>query len=123
VTNSVIIIQEFCLFPAHFILLSLGGNFNCQLNAFLGRTAVETLNRLRLNKAFISAFGITVQGISTYHEEHAHFLKHVLQVADKAYLLIDSGKFGRSGIFPIVDLSKLDAVISEQEIPDELGLG
>ena len=115
ITNSVLIIQEFYLFPPHFILISTGGNFNCQLNSFLGQSARENLHKLKINKAFISAVGITKDGISTFHENHAGFLKEVLDIAETNYLLIDSTKFDKSGIFGICPLSRIDHIISDEK--------
>lgn len=113
ITNSVLIIQEFYLFPQHFILISTGGNFNCQLNSFLGRSAVENLRRLKINKAFISAVGMTKENISTFHENHAEFLQEVMELAEENFLMIDSSKFNRSGIFEISPLSGIDHIISD----------
>ncbi len=114
ITNSILIIQEFHLFPPHFILISVGGNFNCQLNSFLGTTAIDNLKRLKINKAFISAVGITDAGATTFHENHAEFLQEVMVLANETYLLIDSSKFGKSGIFEICPASKLKHVISDR---------
>lgn len=116
ITNSALIIQEFCLFPPHFILISTGGNFNFQLNSFLGKAAIEDLHKLKINKAFFSAVGITENSISTFHENHAGFLKEVLAVADSSYLMIDSTKFGRSGIFEICPISDIDCIISDKNL-------
>ncbi|MFA7184532.1 MAG: hypothetical protein WC082_06560 [Victivallales bacterium] len=115
ITNSILIIQEFYLFPPHFFLISVGGNFNCQLNSFLGRTALENLKRLKINKAFFSAVGLTEAGASTFHEAHAEFLKEVLALAEDNYLLIDSTKSGKSGIFAICPLKKIDHVLSDRK--------
>ena len=114
ITNSVLVIQEFHLFPPRFFLLSLGGNYNLQLNSFLGRSAVERLRELRVDKAFISAVGVTADGFSTYHEDHAEFLKEVVATARETYLLADSTKFGKAGLFRIGSLSDVAAVVSDQ---------
>lgn len=115
ITNSVLIIQDFYLFPPHFILISIGGNFNCQLNSFLGQAALGNLRRLKINKAFISAVGITNEGISTFHENHADFLKEVLDISEVNYLMIDSSKFNKVGIFEICPLSQIDYIISDEK--------
>lgn len=117
ITNSVLIIQEFHLFPPHFILISIGGNFNFQLNSFLGKTALDNLQRLRIDKVFFSAVGITEDGISTFHENHADFLKQALELALENYLLLDSSKFGKAGIFNIVSLDRVGNMISDSDIP------
>lgn len=115
ITNSVHIIQEFCLFPSHFVLIGLGGNYNCQLNSFLGRSAVEGLQRLRIGKAFISAVGATSEAVTTYHEHHAEFLEQVMKLSSRKYLLLDSTKFGIAGLFKFADLRDFDAIISDKQ--------
>lgn len=119
ITNSTLIIQEFYLFPSHFFLISIGGNFNCQLNSFLGKTALENLKRLKINKAFFSAVGITKTGVSTFHEAHAEFLKEILALAEENYLLIDNTKFGKSAIFEICKLDKISFILSNKNIGSE----
>jgi DeoR/GlpR family transcriptional regulator of sugar metabolism len=118
ITNSVLILQEFHLFPSNFYLISIGGNFSCQLNSFLGKTAIENLKRLRIDKAFISGVGMTAEGVFTYHEDHAEFLKEVLNASREHYLLLDSTKFNRTGLFEICTLSTVDYVYSDIQVPE-----
>jgi DeoR/GlpR family transcriptional regulator of sugar metabolism len=115
ITNSVHIIQEFCLFPPHFVLVGLGGNYNCPLNSLLGKRAVEGLQRLRIGKAFVSAVGAAVEGVTTYHEDHAEFLGKVLPLSTCRYLLLDSTKFDRRGLFKFADLRDFDAVFCDSK--------
>ncbi|MDD5598893.1 MAG: hypothetical protein PHV82_13175, partial [Victivallaceae bacterium] len=117
-----LIIQEFYLFPPHFFLISVGDNFNCQLNSFLGRTALENLKRLKIDKAFFSAVGATETGATTFHETHAEFLKEVLALAEENYLLVDSTKFGKAGIFAICPLQEIDHVLSDPEISGKINV-
>jgi DeoR/GlpR family transcriptional regulator of sugar metabolism len=118
ITNSVLILQEFHLFPSNFYLISLGGNFSCQLNSFLGKTAIENLKRLRIDKAFISGVGMTAEGVFTYHEDHAEFLKEVLNVSREHYLLLDSTKFNRTGLFHICSISMINHLYSDEKPPE-----
>lgn len=118
ITNSVLILQEFHLFPTNFYLISLGGNFSYQLNSFLGKTTIETLKRLKIDKAYISGVGITTEGLFTYHENHAEFLKEVLGSSRERYLLLDSTKFDREGLFKICPLSFIDRLYSDSCPPE-----
>jgi DeoR/GlpR family transcriptional regulator of sugar metabolism len=118
ITNSALIIQEFQLFPPHFFLISLGGAFDLQLNACLGRTTIDNLKRLKINKVFFSAVGISPNGVFTYHENHAEFLKEVLSLSTNKYLLVDSSKFDKEGIFTICQLSGIDRLISDKKAPE-----
>lgn len=117
VTNSVLIIQEFCLFPPQFVLISVGGSFNPQLNSFLGKAAIETLRKLQVTKAFLSAAGVTVAGLFTYHESHAEFLKAILEVAKETHVLLDSSKFNKNALFEICPLDQFDSLISDASPP------
>lgn len=117
ITNSVLIIQEFYLFPSHFILLSLGGNFTAHLNSFLGKTSLDNLTQLKIDKIFFSAVGINAGKATTFHEEHAEFLRRVLTMAEQSFLLLDSTKFGKSGIFAICQLDAVGTILSDKKVP------
>ena len=117
ITNSVLIIQEFPLFPPSYFLIGLGGNYDLQLNAFLGQATLRELENLNLDKAFISALGITSAGITSRHENHAFFLRRVLELSRRKYLLVGSDKFDKPGIFKIAPLSAVDEIISESPAP------
>ena len=41
VTNSVTVIQNFHKYPSQYVLISLGGYYDFQLNAFLGESAIR----------------------------------------------------------------------------------
>ncbi len=120
VTNSVLIIQEFYLMPPQFSLISLGGTFNFQLNSFLGRAAMENLRQLRLGKAFFSAVGMNKEGIFTYNENHAEFLKQVIDISEESYLLLDSSKFNKTALFPICNTSQIQSLITDTPPPEEI---
>ncbi len=113
VTNSAMIIQNFHKFPPHYVLISLGGTFDLQLNAFLGQAAIRELERLSISKAFISAFGIDGDLVTTNHEYHSTLLLKVLEVAKKRYLLADRSKFNRSGLFRLGTRADFDRILSD----------
>lgn len=121
VTNSVSIIQEFRLFPPQFVLVAVGGCFNSQLNSFLGKAAVESLRRLQVNRAFLSAAGLTANGLFTYHESHAEFLQAVRDTAREVHVLLDRSKFNKSALFSICTLDRIDSLITDATPPDEIG--
>ena len=113
VTNSVTIIQEFHKFPAHYVRIGLGGSYDVQLNSFLGQATLRELEYLELSKAFLSAFGVADDKVTTNHEHHASLLIKVLELARRKFLLADSGKFDRSGLFRIAHRRTFDGIISE----------
>ena len=117
ITNSLLVIREFPLFPTGYFLVALGGNYDVQLNAFLGAATLADLDRLKIGKAFLSALGAAPAGFFSRHENHSYFLRRVLEIADDSYLLLTADKFGKSGLFDIGPLSALSGLITDAEPP------
>ena len=113
ITNSVLVAQEFHRFPPYFVLVCIGGNYNANLNSFLGRLALENLRHLQINKAFISCAGIAGGRLTTYYEDHATFLKGVMQIAKQTFLLIDKTKYDKTGLYDICGVDEVTKVLSE----------
>ena len=113
VTNSAMIMQNFHKFPSSYVLISLGGTFDSQLNAFLGQAAVRELERLSISKAFVSAFGIDSRNVTTNHEYHSVILQKVMEIAKETYLLADRSKFNRSGLFTLGPRSAFREIITD----------
>ena len=113
VTNSLLIIQEFPLCPAHYFLIALGGNYDMQLNAFLGQMTMREVEPLAFSRCFFSALGIDAGGMYSRHESHALFLNRVLAKSAEKDLVITGDKFGKTGIFKIAGASEIDHLICE----------
>ena len=114
VTNSVAAMRFFPKFPPHYVLISLGGSYDPQLNAFLGAATLCELERLTLTKAFVSCFGVNEKIATTNHEAQAGLITRVLDRTDRRYLLADRSKFGRTGLHKLAARGFFDAVVSER---------
>ena len=115
VTNSVTIIQNFHKYPSHYVRIGLGGSYDVQLNSFLGQSTLRELEYLEISKAFISAFGVGDDKVTTNHEYHASLLMKVLDRAGQKYLLADRSKFNRSGLFRIAPCRAFDEILSDSD--------
>lgn len=113
VTNSVSVMREFPLFAPGHVLIGLGGNYDIQLNALLGQSTLRELERLSFDKAFVSAVGVDDSACYSRHENHAAFLAAVLERSREALLLVDSGKLGKAGLFPIAPRERFNAILTE----------
>jgi len=121
VSNSVSIIQNFRKFPSHYVLIGLGGSYDPHLNSVLGSATMEQLSHMNITKAFISAFGVDDKNVTTNHEHQAELLRHVLDAADKRYLVVDDTKFGRKGLYRIAAKGGFDAVFTANQNPGRRG--
>ena len=113
VTNSVMIIQNFYHFPSHYVRIGLGGSFDMQPNSFLGQATLRELEYLEISKAFVSAFGVDDDRVTTNHEYHASLLMKVLEIARQKFLLIDKSKLNRNGLFKVIQGKAFDEIITE----------
>lgn len=112
ITNSIPIIQNFRKFPANFVLISLGGIYDQHLNSILGAAAFDQLEHFNFTKAFVSAFGLDDKVATTNHERQAGLLRKVLAAATHRYLLVDSSKIGRKGLYRIAPRGGFDEIFS-----------
>ena len=69
--------------------------------------------------SFISAIGITPErGLSTAQRNIADVLA-VRRASRRTVALIDSSKYGTQSLLPVARLDELDAVIVDDELPDQ----
>ena len=115
VTNSVMIIQNFHKYPSHYVRIGLGGSYDLQLNSFLGQATLRELEYLEISKAFISAFGVSEDKVTTNHEHHASLLMKVLELVGQKYLLADQSKFNRCGLFRIAPRRAFDEILTDSD--------
>lgn len=113
VTNAIPVMHLFRKFPPHWSLIGLGGNFDPQLNSILGVAAISQLSRCAVGKAFVSAFGLDDDSATTNHERQAELLRKVIAASAKNYLVVDSTKNGRRGLYRIAGRSAFDAIVTD----------
>ena len=113
ITNSIPVMGLFRRFPSQWTMISLGGDYDPQLNALRGLLATEQLSRFNITKAFVSAFGLDDKAVTTNHERQIDMLKKVLAASDRRFLILDHTKFGRKGIYRIAARGSFDAIFSD----------
>lgn len=97
-------------------LIVLGGVYHHAAASFSGEEGIETLKRLTINKAFISAGGVhDTHGVTCSHFHEVPFKQIAIARALEAHLIVDSSKIGkvRSALF--AQTSQFKSVISEHE--------
>ena len=93
------------------------GELDLTLRAILGPWTLEFLAGLNIQTALISGVGLTLEaGLTTTHRGLADLLRQVARRSHQAYILIDSSKFGRTALLPIVDPWEVDGVITDAAI-------
>ena len=102
-----------------FDLCLVGGIYRPRTGAFVGPMAEEAISSLGIDKAFIGANGILDDSVSTSNMEEGRFQALVFDKADTRYLVADSSKLERRDFYSFYELSKIDALITDNLITTE----
>ena len=96
-------------------LVMLGGLYYSSSASFSGESGVETLGRLGINTAFISAAGLDlVRGASCAHFHEAPVKKKVIELAERSLLVVDSSKIGKIKPVVFAPVTAFQAIITEE---------
>jgi DeoR family transcriptional regulator of aga operon len=96
-----------------------GGIFRKKSYSLVGVNAVENFQMYRADKYFLSADGLTSDGVFTANLEEGQIAKLIMSNAKENIILLDSSKFGRMGIINFAPLTKIHTLITDKNIPDE----
>jgi len=97
-----------------------GGNFHNNTLMFESPEGIEVIKKIRANKAFISAAGVSEKlGVTCATDYEKETKKAVFESSDTKILLIDSSKFGKIKISHFADLTDFDIVITDSGISNE----
>jgi DeoR/GlpR family transcriptional regulator of sugar metabolism len=116
ITNSLTLINA--LKGMHDLtLLALGGQYYNWCNAFVGRTTVNEIHRLRADVAFISMSAITDDMVFHQSPEMVDTKRAMFDCAAKRVLLADHTKFERRALHHFAALSEFDVIIVDGKTP------
>lgn len=101
-------------------LISIGGSLSPKSMAFLGSSAVQSLDHFYVDKAFISCRSLSMEhGITDSNELLAEIRQSILQRANKTYLIADYSKFDKTSFIKICDFNKLYAIVTDMKLSNE----
>ncbi|GGE12032.1 DeoR family transcriptional regulator [Aureimonas endophytica] len=98
-------------------LVLLGGVYQPGSDSFSSEDSLETLSRIGLDAAFVSAGGIHAErGVSCSHFHEVAYKKRAMAAAARRYLVADSSKFGRIRPVFFAGLGEFDALVTEEGV-------
>lgn len=102
-------------------LLLAGGMYRSRSQAFVGDFAVEVLQNLRADIAFLGATAVDTSAGWTHPAlEEVRPNRAMLTMAARRYLLCDSSKFGVTALTRIAHLDEFTGIITDDALPDEV---
>lgn len=120
VTNGFNVVNEVLKYNYPFELVVIGGNVKKRTQAIVGPLAEVVLEKIRVDKVFLGANGVTLEdGVTTPDLLEANIKKKMLEVGQQRILLADHSKFNRVLFSKIVDLEEIDLLITDKMDPTE----
>ena len=121
VTNAVNIGMELCNQPAIRTMLTGGTLAWAWTFALAGQAALNFLNTIYLDRAFISATGFDLErGVTTLETEEAAVASMMLRQSRQVIVVADSSKFGHVSPALICPLSSVHILVTDSGIPARL---
>lgn len=118
VTNSTEVFREFQQSP--FNIISTGGEFNKKALSLQGQLAKTNVEKYNVDLALISCKGLSIEkGVLDSNESEAEIKKAMLAQAEEVALLADYSKFGQSAFVNLIDLKRVNYLVTDRKPDDE----
>lgn len=118
ITNS-LSVADYLADHAHGEVIVLGGALYRPSKVMLGTPAQQALRQLNADKAFVSAGGLTLEGIGHSNSLIAETEKVMIARARYVVLLVDHTKFFSRGAMKVCPWTKVSRVITDAPPPQE----
>jgi DeoR/GlpR family transcriptional regulator of sugar metabolism len=106
------------IFPGNIIFV--GGEINKRQKSSEGPLAALTLSQLRVNKAFLSVGGISLEdGVTDYDLSEASISRIMMSRADETIFLADSSKFGQTTFANVCSLDEVHTIVTDHRCDEE----
>lgn len=114
VTNGLMHIEKLMKYNIETCIV--GGKIKKKTKAIIGARAMEDLADFSFDKAFMGANGIDESGYMTFDTEEALLKRKAIRQSKKAYILVDSTKFGISYFSKIAKLEEATIITNRKDI-------
>jgi DeoR family transcriptional regulator of aga operon len=120
VTNALSVAQTLKRgWPGVEVILT-GGYYFPKSELLLGPPAVQAVQHLQVNKAFLSAAGVTPEGVFNAHMLVVDLEQAVIARAMETYLLVDASKLDRTSLVRVCGLEAIHTMITAEPVPAPL---
>jgi DeoR/GlpR family transcriptional regulator of sugar metabolism len=117
ITTNVYIARQFRSNPMANIIL-LGGLYQQESETLVGQITRTCIDQLSIDKAFIGIDGyISGHGFMVRDLLRAEISRHIIRKARDVYVVTDSTKFGRTGLTSVCQLSDVQHVATDDDLP------
>lgn len=99
-------------------VVQLGGLVRESSVSVVGSFAEDMLKYFNCNLLLMGADGVDLEfGVTTTNMMEANLNRMMMHTSQQTVLLVDSSKFGKKGFSKICDVSEIDRIITDENIP------
>ena len=96
-------------------MILLGGVYAASSDSFFSEESIETLRRMGINKAFVSAGGVDeTRGVTCWNFHEVAIKQAAMISAVERHLVVDASKMGKVKAVRFSQLSEFDSLITEK---------
>ena len=96
-----------------------GGILNDVTGSLAGFHAEEFMRQFHVATAFLSAGGVTADGVANTNVFEVRVKRSMLEAADRAVLLVTHDKIGRKSFAPFARLDEVDVILTDTGAPPD----
>ncbi|MCK0471872.1 DeoR/GlpR family DNA-binding transcription regulator [Halalkalibacter sp. APA_J-10(15)] len=98
-------------------LMVLGGTRIGTSSSLFGVQASDLLKRIRVNRLFVGATGVSVEhGLTVLNSFHIEWKRQILQCADQVTLVADSTKFEKVGLIQFAHINDVNGIVTDNQL-------
>ena len=117
VTNSLPVASE--LAPSDLEVILTGGQLRRGVQSQVGPIAEQAIAGLHVDKLFLAANGVDLaKGVTTPNIVEARTKRAMIDSAREVILVADHSKFGRVTFGRVCGLERVDAIVTDEDLPD-----
>jgi DeoR/GlpR family transcriptional regulator of sugar metabolism len=119
VTNGLDVARLMARNPTHTVIL-IGGILNVDGSSVTGLFSEMLIEEIRIQKAFVSASGFSLErGLTEVHLQEALLKRRVIESAGEVIALVDSSKFGKEDLTPFARIDQICCLYTDEGVTSE----
>ena len=119
ITHSLNVLSEASKYP-NLNILSLGGMYIPDTGSFVGLATLETLDSIKINKAFMGASAMSIDnGFSVNTLLEAEIKKKIVSRSNEIYMMCDNSKFGKESTISFCKVNNITSLITDKRPVDD----
>jgi len=96
-------------------IIFIGGTVDCETSKTCGEIALSVLNHFMVDKAFISATSMSINGVMMWNESEGEFAATLSKRSSETYIVADSSKFDRESFYKFLDFNQVNHIITDDK--------